>query len=83
MVSSGVAAVTPFGLFDADEVGRCRPFSTLDCMEFCLARDDTGRAEVVEGAGELRATTLGSKLGWIGEGAIDGESVVVVTFVLL
>lgn len=74
VVSSGGGATMPFGLLDADEVGRCRPFSTLDCMEFCLARDEAGRTEAMEGAGEARATTFGSKLGCIGEGAIAGES---------
>lgn len=66
--------MTPLGLFDADEVGRGRLLSTFDWIEFCLARDDAGRAEAVEGAGEPRATTLGSKLGSIGEAAIEGES---------
>lgn len=82
-VSSGVVAATPFGLFEADEAGRCRPFSTVDCMEFCLARDDAGRAEVVEGAGEPRAAALGSKFGWIGEAAMEGESTAAAVVVLL
>jgi hypothetical protein len=29
-VVTGVPTALPFGLFEADEDGRCRPFSTLD-----------------------------------------------------
>ena len=57
---SGTAVVIPFGLLDADEAGRCRLWSAVDCIELPLALEDAGRAEAVEGAGELRTEFLGS-----------------------
>lgn len=75
--------MTPLGLFDADEVGRGRLVSTVDCIEFCLARDDAGRAEAVEGAGEPRTATLASKVGRIGDAATEGDSAADAAAVLL
>ena len=57
---SGTAVVIPFGLLEADEAGRCRLWSAVDCIELPLALEDAGRAEAVEGAGELRTEFLGS-----------------------
>ena len=64
---SGVPTELPF-CFDV-EVSRCLVFSTIDCVEFCLALDVTGLPFV--GAGDPRFVS-GNVLR-IGEEAIDGD----------
>jgi len=64
---SGVPTELPFCFVVEDS--RCRAFSTIDCVEFCLARDVTGLPFV--GAGDPRFVS-GNKLR-MGEEAIDGD----------
>lgn len=72
---SGGAVVVPLGLFDADDVGRCRACSAVECIEFPLALADDGRAATAGGIGELRPTFLGSaRDGWTGEDAMLGDN---------
>lgn len=62
----------PFCLFDADDVGRWRALSTMDCVEFCLALEDTGLP--FGAAGEPGATGLGSAtVVGTGEEATEGD----------
>lgn len=64
---SGVLTEVPFCFVVEDS--RCRAFSTIDCVEFCLARDATGLPFV--GAGDPRFVS-GNVLR-IGEEVIDGD----------
>jgi hypothetical protein len=77
---SEIGAVAPFGLFDADDEGRC---ARLDAVELFRTRELVGRAAVTtNGAGEARPMVLGSKLGRIGEEVIAGDNAVVRPFLL-
>ena len=61
------------GLLDADEDGRGFGFSTLDCVEFCLARADAGLGTGT-GTGEfLPPLAASAKVPTTGEEAIDGD----------
>ena len=47
-----------FGLFDADDGGRCLAESCMLCNEFCLPRDAVGRP--FGGGGDMRVVDLAS-----------------------
>lgn len=70
---SGVPKVLPFCLFDAEDKGRCRALSRIDCVEFCRALDDTGLLPFV-GIGDALATAFESgNVLRIGDEAMDGD----------
>lgn len=78
---TGVVATVAFvlGLLETDVDGGCcgcLAISALVCAEFCLARDDDGRA-VVEGAGDARAplpiSNGNGKVPTTGEDVTDGD----------
>jgi hypothetical protein len=67
---SGVRTELPF-CFDVED-SRCWAFSTIDCVEFCLARDVAGLPFV--GAGDPRPVAFESgNVLRMGEEAIDGD----------
>jgi hypothetical protein len=73
-----VTVVFVLGLLETDVDGGCGclAISALVCAEFCLARDDDGRA-AVEGAGDARAplpiSTGNGKVPTTGEDVTDGD----------
>jgi hypothetical protein len=81
--SSGVPIMVPFGLLDEEDEGRARAFSTIDCVEFCLALAAAGLPPFV-GTGEMRPRLFESaKLLWMGDEAKDGDMALdIVTAVL-
>lgn len=78
-LGSSISCGFPFGLVEASDGSRCRVFSTLDCVEFCRAREDCGRggaaaAAAAAGTGESLLPLVGSeKVPITGEDVIDGD----------
>lgn len=79
-MTSGTGRITPFGLFDADDDGRCARF---EAVELLRAREVAGRAAGAGGTGEPRPIVRGSKLGNIGDVVTEGDSAAGRAFLLL
>jgi hypothetical protein len=82
-VGSGVPCEFPFGLFEATDGGRCRAFSTFDCVEFWRAREEAGFGAGADGAGEaLPVLTVSGNIPMTGEEATDGDMAAVVLLLI-
>jgi hypothetical protein len=79
-IMSGTGTIAPFGLFEADDNGRCARF---EAVELFRARDVAGRAATAVGIGEPRPIIRGSKLGRIGDVVTGGDKAEGIPFLLL